>query len=297
MSTTFMQIAQINLQDSAYPDALRHISAPPKQLFLLGVLPKEVMVAMVGTRSMTDYGRQTTYDIAYELAQAGVVIVSGLAYGVDAIAHRAAIDAGGKTVAVLARGLDAMYPASHRNLAIDILRSGGALLSEYEVKVPPLKHHFIARNRIVTGLCRGTVITESSAQGGAMHSANFTINEGRILMAVPGSIHEPRSAGTNNLLREGACTVTSATDVLNVLGLGATLTPGILQASSAHEARILERLQAGPCKTPQLLAATGLSAAEFASIISLMEITGRVRNLGGKGWAKRTPGIYATIAK
>ncbi|HSX01325.1 MAG TPA: DNA-processing protein DprA [Candidatus Saccharimonas sp.] len=282
-----MQIHQINLQDPEYPFALTQISAPPKQLYVLGDLPKGDYVAIVGTRSYTEYGKAITYELAFELAKAGLVIVSGLALGIDGAAHQAALDAGGKTVAVLAGGLDHIYPSTHRELAKSILAHGGALISEYPAGIPTYKSQFVARNRIVVGLSLGTIITESAAQGGAMHSAHFTLDANRILMAVPGDINQRRSAGPNNLIHEGAVPIRSSSDVLHALNITANVPLAIVSARNPHEERILTHLQEGHRKTDQLIEATGLSAAEFASVISLMEITGKVRNLGAGVWAHR----------
>lgn len=284
-----MQINQIFLQDADFPAQLREIHGRPASLYFLGKLPIEPMIAIVGTRNLSAYGEQVTYDLASELARAGFPIVSGLAFGVDAVAHQAALDAGGQTVAVMAGGLDRIYPASHRQLAKRILAQGGAIVSEYVAGSETFKSNFVARNRIVSGLCIGTIVVESGAKGGSMFTAKFTLDQNRTLMAVPGDITRATAAGPNNLIRTGATPITSSSDVLQALGLNSAAIPAsIIKAQNPHEAKIVTLLkQSGAMKTPELITATDLTASEFASIISLMEITGKVRNLGAGVWAAR----------
>lgn len=284
-----MQISQIFSHSSDFPDLLREISNSPKHIYALGEIPKEPMVAIVGTRKYTSYGKAVTYQLASELARAGVVIVSGLALGIDGIAHRAALDAGGKTVAVLANGLDQIYPHSHRNLALEILAKGGAIISEYEAGTQPLPFRFPERNRIVVGLSQGVIVTESNAEGGSMITAGIAKDENRVVMAVPGDIYRETSAGPNNLIRTGAAAVTTSDDVFEALGVPPELVPSpeIYSAKSPHEAAVLKHLASGINSTERLIEATGLTAPEFSSVISLMEITGKVRNLGAGVWAAR----------
>ncbi|MDB5178865.1 MAG: hypothetical protein JWN01_808 [Patescibacteria group bacterium] len=283
---TIMQITRINLKDSAFPDVLRNIAIPPKDLYTLGEIPKDGMVAIVGSRRPTAYGEQITYQLANELAKAGVTIVSGLAIGVDGIAHRAALDAGGRTVAVLAHGLDRIYPHRHRALAMEILASGGALVSEYEVGDVPMKHHFVERNRIIGALCEATIITESAVKGGSLITARDAKDAGRTVMAVPGNITSEFSVGPNNLIRTGAVPITSASDVIIQLGFEAREAVPV-PAQSPDEAAIIKLLQKGVTSSQDLIEESKLTAAQFANIISLMEITGKVRNLGAGQWVIR----------
>jgi DNA processing protein len=281
-----MQINQIFSQNSAFPSYLAEAEPSLGSIYVLGELPKEPMIAIVGTRSYTNYGKRMTYMLASELARAGFVIASGLAMGIDAIAHQAALDAGGKTVAVLAGGLDGIYPASNRDLAINILAKGGALISEYEVGQPPLKHQFLERNRIIAGLAVGTIVTESGIKGGAMRTAQDCLNCNRTLMAVPADVGRDSAAGSNNLLRSGAIPVTSSTDVLQALEFDTAIIPAsLIRAQNPHEALIMQTLEGGGSTTQHLIEVTGLSAAEFAGVVSLMEITGKIRNLGAGHWA------------
>lgn len=280
-----MHISRISYKSTAYPAALREIANPPKQLFVRGKLPDGPYVAIVGTRKISEYGKQVTYKIAYDLAKAGAVIVSGLALGVDGIAHRAALDAGGTTVAVLAGGLDRIYPSSHQQLGLQI-EQNGALVTEYDLGEETFKGNFVARNRIVVGLSKAVIITESPASGGSMITANFALNENRQVFAVPGNITQLTSAGPNNLLKSGAIPVTDAIDVLSVLNIEGVLSQPV-KAESKEEALIFELLEQGINSSDELIRQGNMSATEFANIITLMEITGKVRNLGAGQWMPR----------
>ena len=280
-----MQFSSILLQNSLFPDQLREIPSVPKELFVLGELPSGPAIAIVGSRKPTNYGREITYQLAYELAQAGVVIISGLALGLDAVAHQAAIDAGGKTVAVLAHGLDQIYPTSNRNLALKILKTGGALVSDYPVKTPSLPQNFAARNRIISGLSLGVLVTEAASSSGSLITANFALDQNRVVMAVPGNITSLASAGPNNLIRSGAVPVTSASDILAAIGYETTdATAKPPKAESKEEALIITLLGEGVNSSQNLIEKSELSASKFAQVISLMEITGKVRSLGAGNW-------------
>jgi DNA processing protein len=282
-----MQVSNISSKNSQFPDTLRHIDVPPKQLYVLGDLPVDAhMVAIVGTRKCTPYGERVAYELGRDLAAAGVVVVSGLALGIDGVAHRGAIDAGGRTVAVLAHGLDQIYPLKHRPLAKDILRTGGALVSEYDLKMPPLRHQFVERNRIIAGLCPITVVVEAPVNSGASITAQHAFAANRQVMAVPGNITSLVSAVPNNLIRDGAQAVTSAADIITALGFVARESVPV-PARSPEEAKIIELLGTGTGTSQDLIERSGLDAAKFANIISLMEITGKVRNLGAGQWVRR----------
>lgn len=266
---------------------LRRLDVPPTSINVLGELPKDSLVAVVGSRKPTDYGERVTYQLTTELVKAGAVIVSGLAYGVDSIAHRAALDAGGRTVAVLAHGLDQVYPAAHRGLAMEILAKGGALVSEYDLGDPPLKHHFVERNRIIAALSMGVLVTEAAAKSGALITARDAGQLGRTVMAVPGNITSVLSAGPNQLLRsDNAIAITTGTDAIVALGFHAREAVPV-PAQSKDEALLLRLLGEGAGTSEELINRSGLGAAQFANIISLMEITGKVRNLGAGNWVVR----------
>lgn len=282
-----MKISKLSIEDSVFPDSMRALDDAPKSINVLGELPKGVYVAIVGTRKPTSYGRQITYELARELSRAGAVIVSGLAYGCDSIAHQAVVDVGGKTVAVVAHGLDRIYPASHRELAKQILATGGAIVSEYEVGTPPLQFRFIERNRIIAGISQAVIVTEASVRSGALFTATRANRLGLSLMAVPGQVTNPNAAGPNNLIYQGATLIRSAADAIVELGF-LTHEAQPVPAASAEEANILELLTGSKMvNSDTLIETTGLAPEKFANIISLMEISGKVRNLGAGLWAAR----------
>lgn len=280
-----MQISKLSYNQTNYPDLLRQIASPPKELFVLGKLPVIPSVAIVGSRQATDYGKQITYKLASDLARSGIAIVSGLAYGIDAVAQQAAVENGGVAIAVLAHGLNQIYPVSNRGLAKLILKNG-ALVSEYPEGVEPRKWHFVARNRLISGLSKAVIITEANASSGSLITANFALEQNRLVMAIPGNITSPRSAGPNNLIKSGAIPITDASDVLAALNLNAISSQPV-KAESREEASVLEFLNQGISSSQELIEKTGLSASQFANIISLMEITGKVRNLGAGQWVSR----------
>lgn len=241
-------------------------------------------VAIVGSRKISAYGRTVTARLAGELAKQGVVIVSGLAYGVDSVAHRAALEAGGLTIAVLPSSLEAIYPAAHRNLARQIVEQGGALLSEYSDIGPVWKNQFIERNRIVSGIADALLITEAAINSGTMHTARFALEQGKEVLAVPGNITSQTSEGTNNLLKTGATPVTSVQDVLNALGLK-PLVKKVVKGGNPSEQLILDLLGTDIADGSDLLARSDLQAGEFSSAMVMLEITGKIRAVGNNHWA------------
>lgn len=270
------------------PKELSHIPSPPRELYTLGPIEELLespMLAIVGSRKVTPYGKAVTERLAQELAEQGMVIVSGLALGVDSIAHQAAIDAGGKTIAVLPAGLDQIYPRSHFQLANQILETGGALISEYPAGMPPLKENFVARNRLVSGLSQGVLITEAAAKSGTLHTANFALDQGKTVFAIPGNITSDLSAGTNNLIKIGAIPVTDVNDILSALNLvPSDKKQHRPKGNTQAEEDILEILASGTSDGSLLLATSGLSAPEFNQTLTMLEITGKVRSLGAGHW-------------
>lgn len=242
------------------------------------------MIAIVGSRNITEYGKHVTYHLSYDLAKAGMCIVSGLAYGVDSVAHRAALDAKGYTVAVLGNAINNIYPITNRGLAEKIIERG-AVISEYAPGVNTQKFNFPARNRIIAGLSLATIVPEANAKSGSLITANFALQANRLVMAMPGNTTSLRSAGPNNLIKHGAQLVTDATDVLATLGLQSNVvTTKPVKADSREEAQILSFLSEQSLSTQQLIEKTQIEAAQLASILSLMEITGKIRNLGAGSW-------------
>ncbi len=282
-----MKISRISADHTLYPKRLHTITDYPKQLYIAGELDIEsrLTLAVVGSRKVTPYGRHVTELLVREAAKQGIVIVSGLALGVDAIAHQAALAERGTTIAVLPCGLDTMYPTSHHHLAKQILDQGGALVSEYSEGTKPFKLNFIARNRIVAGLADAVLITEAAGKSGTLHTANFALEQGRTVMAVPGNITSEQSRGTNNLIKMGAVPVTDITDILAAMGLenrGAI--ERLLLGDTEEETRILKLLSSGISDASELLHKSELDPSLFNQSLTMLEINGKVRPLGAGHW-------------
>lgn len=280
-----MNIQYIDKSSKSYPSLLGEISSPPKGLYVLGKIPDLPMIAIVGTRLPTDYGRVVTYKLAKGLAQAGFCLVSGLALGIDSIVHQAAIDAKGYTVAVLGCGVDEVYPRANRQIYTDIIGGRGAVISEYPPQTRPFKSYFPARNRIIAGMSMALIVTEADSKSGSLISANFALQQNKQVMAVPGNINNPKSVGPNNLIKLGANLIGDYSDVLALLDLQLPAAKKVKpKADSKEEANLIELLEGQALSTEQLIEKTGLEAAQIASVISLMEITGKIRNIGSGVW-------------
>ena len=286
-----MKINKLKLNSNAYPDALRHIPSPPSQLFYMGAsldeLLKRPRVAIVGTRRYSSYGKLVTVDLATRLAEQGLLIISGLALGLDAAAHRAALEANGLCLAVLPSPLDNIVPTTNRRLAQQILDKGGALVSEYSPGTPPLKQNFIARNRIVAGLAEVVVITEAGAKSGAIYTANFGLEQGKEVLAVPGNISQLGSKGTNSLVKANkAGILTDYQDVLHALKLEPHKTHARqVKGRNQQEQKVLDLLLQGVNDGFKLLEKSKLATSEFNQVLTMLEITGQIRPLGANQWA------------
>jgi DNA processing protein len=262
----------------------------PDTLYYLGNLPEErrASVAIVGTRKPTSYGREVTSHIAGELAKRGVVIISGLALGVDAIAHQAALDVSGTTIAVQANGQHRFYPTTNTNLGKRIIDSGGAVLSQYEPGIEPMQYRFLERNRIVTGLSDVVIITEAAARSGTLNTAAHALTQGKHLFVVPGNITSPMSAGCNQLLSQGATPLTSVDDLLELLMPTDTHTQQALPLGSTPlETAIIDQLASGVRDGDVILIATGAKPTEFNMALTMLEINGIIRSLGANQWTLR----------
>jgi DNA processing protein len=282
-----MKINTISPQDNKFSQIITSIALVPKRLYYLGTLPAErrPAVAIVGTRKPTAYGKEVTHTLAYNLAKRGVVIVSGMALGVDGIAHRAALEAGGTTIAVQANGLSNLYPASHRQLGADIVTGGGAIISEYEPDTPARDYRFLERNRIISGLADAVIITEAAARSGTLNTARNGLEQGRDIFAVPGNITSPLSAGCNQLIKQGATPVTCVEDILEVIA------PQLLQpqtqlalGDNPNQTCLIQLLQSGVRDGDDLQAQSKIPASEFATELTMMELNGLIRSLGGNQW-------------
>ncbi|GIW13207.1 MAG: DNA processing protein DprA [Tepidiforma sp.] len=283
-------------RDEGYPERLRQIAQSPPVLVVRGAAGPEFpqAVAVVGTRGVTPYGRQATESFCGALAELGVAIVSGLARGVDAIAHRVAVERGAPTVAVLAGGIDRVYPREHAGLAERICEVG-CLVSEYPLGTPARRDFFPRRNRILSGLARAVLVVEAGEGSGALHTANWAFEQGRDVFAVPGSVFSPQSAGTNQLIRENTAKLVARPEQLceelNLLGSGAQFpllrdaAPPKPAGAGRSDDPILALLARGPLHIDELTRALGQSAAEVSGALSLLEIDGLIRQTGPMTYA------------
>ena len=272
-----MKRPKVRRRDAAFPPLLAAIHDPPRELFLRGngspALLAQPAVAIVGARSCSSYGRSVARSLGRDLAAAGLVVTSGMARGVDGEAHRGALEAGGATVAVLGCGIDRDYPAAHAELARRI-GERGLVVSEYEEGVEPAPWRFPARNRIIAGLCRATLVVEARERSGALITADFALEEGRDVLAVPGEITNALSAGTNALLKLGATPVTSADDVLELFGV----VPARREPASVGDTAqaILDVLREGALSTDELVRAARLEPGAVAAALIELELARRV---------------------
>jgi len=270
--------------DEDYPSRLKEIYDYPPLLYVRGsILPEdEWCLAVVGTRRATVYGRQVTEEIVADLARSRITIVSGLAKGIDSIAHRSALDAGGRSIAVFACGLDTVYPAENANLARSIIQQG-ALISEYPLGTRPKADNFPRRNRIMSALSLGVLVVEAGEISGAMITAHLALEQNREVFAVPGSILSPASRGTNHLIQEGAKLVSAYTDILEELNLTAVAhqieIKEVIPASDT-ESMLLKQLCAEPTHIDEVCRSSSLPMSTVSSTLAMMELKGLVKQVG-----------------
>jgi DNA processing protein len=273
-----------SLRREDLPELLRQIHDPPRRLFLRGSASADVLeqaaVAIVGARACSPYGSQVARMLGRDLAAAGLVVVSGLARGVDGEAHRGALEAGGITVAVLGCGIDRDYPAVHAELARRICERG-LVVSEYEPGVEPAPWRFPARNRVIAGLAGATVIVEARERSGALITADFALEDGREVFAVPGEITSALATGTNRLLGQGAAPLTSADDVLELFGLAASQRPAAPEIGQ-NAASVVECLSEGAASADELARATGLEPGPLAAALAELELAGLASEADGR---------------
>ncbi len=280
-SLTRAEVKVVTILNPSYPSRLKTIHDPPAVLFLRGEFPDHSRphIAVVGSRKATPYGAFATRTLVEPLAASGAVIVSGLAYGIDALAHAACLEAGGTTLAVLAGGLDYIYPSQNRALAEKILKSGGALLSEFPLGIPSLKQHFPFRNRIIAGLSDGTLVVEAAERSGSLITAQAALEAGREVYAVPGPIDSPVSVGPNNLIKMGATPATKPSDILPNIEPEKKPEPTF---ATEEERRIFACLAPHePCHVDELSVRLSLPAEHLNRLMTLMEMNGAIRHTGG----------------
>lgn len=281
-------IQAITWEDANYPRRLKQIDQPPPVLYVRGEirLEDEWAVAIVGTRRVTVYGRQVADELARFLAQNKITVISGLAYGVDGVAHEAALKAGGRTLAVLGSGVDVIYPPEHRRLAEQMITQG-AIISDYPPGTPPESNNFPPRNRIISGMSLAVVVVEASEKSGALITAAFAADQGRDVFAVPGNINAPQSKGPNILIQNGARPLLKPADVLESLHLEMVQEHQALQRElplEPNEAPLLAALGPEPLHIDEIQALTGLPIQQVSATLALMELKGMVRQVGAMNY-------------
>lgn len=280
-----LSINVLTLFDDNYPENLKEISDAPYVLYVRGKLTKEDSraVAIVGTRMMTSYGREVTQKFGGELANFGVTVVSGLALGVDAEAQRAALKANGRTIAVLASGLDIISPYTNKALALEFIKNNGAVVSEYPLGHVPFKSDFAVRNRLISGLSRAVIVIEGRIKSGTFYTVNAAANQGRPVFAVPGPITSPASEAPNYLIQNGAKLVTTSRDVMEELNMQLIVDRQKMERvmpSDKIESEIAKMLELEPLHLDELVRISGGKTAEISARLTIMEMKGMVKNIG-----------------
>ncbi len=282
------QINLLSFTDTDYPQLLSEIPQAPPLLYYRGALgpSDELMVAIVGTRKISTYGRSIVPDFTIELAQSGITIVSGLAFGVDALAHQICVDNNFRTIAVVGSGIDtkSVYPKQHQYLSEQIIATGGAIISEYPPGTPAYKQHFIARNRIISGMSTGTLVVEANLKSGALITARHALDQDRSVYAIPGPIYAEGSQGPHSLIRMGAQLVTKAGDILGDLNItdDTTATSINLADFTPDQQLILEQLSFEPKNIDEIIQSIELDASTVTAILTLLEMKGVIRNIGAQ---------------
>jgi DNA processing protein len=283
-------IKKIKLGEKNYPEILSQIYDPPQELYVWGELKKreKLPLAIVGTRKVSSYGAKLAKEFSFYLAQTGFTIISGLALGVDGLAHKGALEAKGKTIAVLGSGLNYIYPASHKKLAEEIVKKGGAVISEYPPDTGPRKEFFPMRNRIVAGLSLGTLVIEAPKISGALITARLALEENREVMAVPSDIWRKSAEGSNDLLKKGAKVITSPQDVLEIFNLELKINPEEKEQKleTKEEKLIFEAIKNEPMDIDKIAEKTGLPIPTINATLTQLEAKNIVKKI--------SPRIYGT---
>lgn len=297
-SQFFAKFNKITPLENNFTEVLKSIAIMPKMLYFYGEMPQNMVVdglskrpkcvAIVGSRHNTRYGEEVAYKMTYELAKKGVIIISGLAFGIDSIAHRATLDAGGKTVAILGTAIDRIYPREHLGLAKEIVEKGGVVMSEYEQGLlTNTKYSFLERNRLIAGLADVIVVVEAAEKSGSLNTAMHAIEQGKELLAVPGNINNPLSAGCNKLIRQGANPYTGVEDVLDLIfpQIGQSKKrKRVIFGDNEEETKVIQLLAEGVRDGEEIIKRAKLRAEIFNQTITMLEIKGVVRSLGANQW-------------
>ena len=286
-----MKINQIRPQDNEFTEVLKTLAVCPEMLYYFQKLPekRKKAVAIVGSRRNTRYGEEVAYRLAFELAKRGVVIISGLAYGIDSIAHRGAVDAGGVTIGVLGTEIERIYPRSHVSLAEKMVELGGAIISEYREgdHIYPNKGSFLQRNRIISGLSDAVVVVEAAEKSGSLNTAMHALEQNKMLFSVPGNITNPYSQGCNRLIKEGAEPYTGVEDVMDFLFPPEKKKKQeqlLIFGDNEEETKILKMMAEGIFDGEEMMDKGEMNGADFNRAITMLEIKGRVRALGANKW-------------
>ncbi len=284
-------VSVLTWEDEAYPELLREIPAAPPLIFVRGGFEPvdRWSVAVVGTRRLTAYGRQVTRDLVAGLVRNGVTVISGLARGIDAVAHRTALEEGGRTIAVMACGIDKIYPPEHRDLAREIIDGHGAIISDYPFGSEPESAHFPARNRLISGLSLGVLVIEAGEKSGALITSRFALEQNREVFAVPGNINSPASIGTNRLIQQGGKLVTRVEDILEELNLkmvAEQAVANVVLPETAEEAALISQLSSQPVHIDELARLTGLPSSLVSGTLTIMELKGMVQQVGGMNYVR-----------
>jgi len=292
LSSYFLRLGKLGIraltfEDKEYPENLKNIDNAPFLLYILGeILAKDSLsIGVVGTRKITAYGKEVTEKLVADLVSSGLTVVSGLAYGVDSVAHSAALEFGGRTIGVWAGGLDTILSGFRKNLVEKILKEKrGAVVSEYPLGFSPRRETFPQRNRIISGLSLGVLVTEAAEDSGALLTANFSQKQGRKVFSVPGPITSPVTAGTAKLLKSNAKLVYDVKDILEELNLpvrAQKIAARTVLPETKEEEEILKVLEQGARHIDEIVRMTKMETGKIASILTLMEIKGKIKNLGG----------------
>ncbi len=285
-------VRMVTHADADYPQRLLETHNAPAVLFYRGTLPRptSILMAVVGTRVATPYGQVATSRLVEPLARAGLGIVSGLALGIDGLAHEAALAAGGQTFAVVGTGLDQTYPPQHAGLAERIVKEGGAVISEFPLGTGPQPYNFPQRNRIVAGMCAGTLVVEAGEKSGALLTAKLALDENREVFCVPGNITQETSAGTNKFIRLGAQLVADAHDILTALNLqprhDETAPPVTYTGTTPEEKSILQHLSNNPLHVDELAGLCDCDPSVITATLAVLELQGHVRHVGSMHYTR-----------
>jgi len=282
MNNLSNQIRRLTPNDPLFPESLKKIKSPPKVLYFIGnlELKNKFLFAIVGTRTPSDYGKKVVIEFVKTLTEAGFVIVSGLAKGIDALAHKTCLDYGGKTIAVLGSGLDRIYPKENLKLAKEIIQKQGALVSEYPPLTPPNHFHFPERNRIISGLSKGVLVIEAREKSGALITADWAFSQKKPVFAIPGSIYNETSKGCHLLIKKGAKLVSSPKEILKFFGISFEQKSGPIEGTE-EEKLILQLLLDKTLHIDEIIQLSKLNPSKVLQTISKLELEGKIKNLGG----------------